>query len=53
MGKSLASESHPSFAGVCYNVYGGRVPAILVSPFIAPGTTIRAGSGAHSITRPS
>ncbi|HEY3836529.1 MAG TPA: alkaline phosphatase family protein, partial [Bryobacteraceae bacterium] len=28
--------------GFNYNVLGGRVPAIIVSPLIAPGTTIRA-----------
>jgi phospholipase C len=30
--------------GFTYNVLGGRVPAVIVSPQIAPGTTIRAGT---------
>lgn len=40
---SLIEDSHDvAVDGFGYNVYGGRVPAILVSPLIAPGTTIRA-----------
>lgn len=31
--------------GFGFNVYGGRVPAIIASPYISPGTTIRAPTG--------
>jgi phospholipase C len=37
-----SSESDPAAKYFQYNVLGGRVPAIVVSPLIAPGTTVRA-----------
>ncbi len=36
----------PVANGFGYNVLGGRVPAIIVSPLIAPGSTIRDPNGA-------
>lgn len=35
----------PVAQGFNYNVYGGRVPAIIVSPFVAPGSTISPPTG--------
>lgn len=37
----VASFTDPPASGFDYTIYGGRVPAIIVSPLAGPGTTIR------------
>jgi phospholipase C len=41
----VSSISDPPANGFGYTMYGGRVPAIVVSPYIQQGTTIRSATG--------
>jgi phospholipase C len=38
-------ESNPGEAGFSFNRFGVRVPALLISPYIAPGTVFRSTTG--------
>jgi len=37
-------ETDPAADGFAFDVFGGRVPAIVVSPYVAPGSVFRADS---------
>jgi phospholipase C len=39
------SQSNPGEAGFCFNRFGVRVPAVLISPYIEPGTVFRSTTG--------
>ena len=38
-------QSNPGEAGFCFNRFGVRVPALLISPYIEPGTVFRSTTG--------